>query len=730
MGANESSLYTYESSNFATFNHDDTLIVALSPGRIKLLSPDTLKIVKQFNVNHYAAFSSNHNGTVWASASDWGTIRLWNPNTEETISELDEHTKYVTTLKFNHNGTLLASGSDDLTIKLWNISTYKSVATLTGHTKTINAVTFNHDGTLLASGSEDCTVKLWNTQTHTNVATLRGHTDNVSCIAFDSSGRLLASGSDDSTVKLWNTQTHEIVTTLRGHTDEVTCIAFNNDGTFLASGSKDNTVILWNPNQHLFVKDFASFKVKSVFFNSHGTMLVMAGSSGMSVVTDFKPIIKELVVSQSLLSCYDHEVSFGNKASIWFSRAHNWVLDTYQKTKFTEYEKINMRRYSHLWYIFVIYVGNDSIPDALIRDYIEDGTWAGVNDQNFPETKIREENDPNLLFKKLKEYILYEIPNVITSLYESAKRICPIDTDLIVYRGISVSRRYKVCMSPKLIDSWTYCYGVATGFAHDAANQREWDPADQRDWDPTFDKVVLVRKITKEDLCLPITMEEGTSVAEKEYEIMIFEQYPQRIIYRRFHEHKLYLEVVSDKTCGLRLPTTYNLVDIPACGKCDPKITKEVQEFRNFIFDFNYPQKLEELATWILSQDGCDSEDVVEQIDKLASIQNKNAGKRLGDADDFTDIMCLFFREKLPHLLKFIDSPEMWIKYAIQEIRTRIYSFNINLDVLPKFEEDAFTSVRHKYAKRKRSETVNASNKKPKEQQLVGFFQQLDLEDI
>jgi WD40 repeat protein len=75
------------------------------------------------------------------------------------------HTNGVKAVAFSHDGSLIASASDDGTVRLWNPSTGREVRTLKGHTGLANAVAFSDDGSLLASTSWDRTVRLWNPST-------------------------------------------------------------------------------------------------------------------------------------------------------------------------------------------------------------------------------------------------------------------------------------------------------------------------------------------------------------------------------------------------------------------------------------------------------------------------------------------------------------------------------------------------------------------------------------
>jgi WD40 repeat protein len=74
---------------------------------------------------------------------------------------LTGHTLFVNEVAFSPDGTLLASGSADGAIKLWAVATGQLLQTLTYHTSSVNSMAFSPDGTYLASGSGDKTVVLW-----------------------------------------------------------------------------------------------------------------------------------------------------------------------------------------------------------------------------------------------------------------------------------------------------------------------------------------------------------------------------------------------------------------------------------------------------------------------------------------------------------------------------------------------------------------------------------------
>ena len=210
-------------------------LAEISPHHITTLDEHTAEVLS-------VSFSSD--GTLLASGSSDGTVKLWDVATQQSITTLDEHTGEVSSVSFSRDGMLLASGSHDRTVKLWDVVTRQSITTLDEHTGEVSSVSFSRDGTLLASGSWDGTVKLWDMATRQNVATFP-HTAEVLSVSFSHDGTLLASGSWDGTVELWDVATRQNIATLP-HGAGVTSVSFSRDGMLLASGLWNGTVELWD----------------------------------------------------------------------------------------------------------------------------------------------------------------------------------------------------------------------------------------------------------------------------------------------------------------------------------------------------------------------------------------------------------------------------------------------------------------------------------------------------
>ncbi|MGQ4425231.1 hypothetical protein ACN6LL_007974, partial [Streptomyces violaceoruber] len=102
-----------------------------------------------------------------ASASDNGTVRLWDP-APGTQKHADGHSAPVRALCAVPAGdgfALLASASDDGTVRLWDPATGTQEHSLRGHSAPVRAlcsIQTGDDIALLASASDDRTVRLWN----------------------------------------------------------------------------------------------------------------------------------------------------------------------------------------------------------------------------------------------------------------------------------------------------------------------------------------------------------------------------------------------------------------------------------------------------------------------------------------------------------------------------------------------------------------------------------------
>ena len=214
------------------------------------------------------AFSSDINNQILASASEDGTVQLWNLEGKKLQAPL-EHNSKVRTVAFSHDDRILASAGEDGTIKLWMRNSTDKFNTVPdqifeGHTGQVNSVAFSpEDDRILASAGDDGTVKLWmrnSTGQFNNQPDqiFRRPDENFNSIVFSPDSQMLASASQhrnymDGAVYLWrrnstgqfDTEPDQI---LKGDTGSILCVAFSPDSKTIATGNESQTVNLWKQN--------------------------------------------------------------------------------------------------------------------------------------------------------------------------------------------------------------------------------------------------------------------------------------------------------------------------------------------------------------------------------------------------------------------------------------------------------------------------------------------------
>jgi WD40 repeat protein/serine/threonine protein kinase len=198
------------------------------------------------HTNWVDALAISPNGSLLASASKDGTIRLWDVHSGKELRTLPGHLLRIFRIAFSPDGTRLAAPCLDNTICLWNVATGKNVLTLRGHTDIVVSVAMSPDGSRLASASADKSIKVWDLATGQAVLTLQGHTDLCCDTGFSLDGKRIISTGQDQRIRIWDAITGDPVATLDNHSGWVTHLAISPSGERFATASHDATVRVWD----------------------------------------------------------------------------------------------------------------------------------------------------------------------------------------------------------------------------------------------------------------------------------------------------------------------------------------------------------------------------------------------------------------------------------------------------------------------------------------------------
>jgi COMPASS component SWD3 len=221
-------------------------------------------------------------GTLLASGSDDGTIRLWDVIEGRTACKpFRGHVNHVMCLHFCPRANIIASGSFDESVRLWDLRSGKCFRTIQAHSEPITNVQFHADGSTLATSSFDGLVRLWDHSSGQCLKTLQAEgTPPVGSFKFSPNGKFLICATLDAKVRLWDYVSGRRLKTYSGHTNSNLCMGLS----FVTRKGRDNI---------LSVKDLGKMDIEANNETKDGTGDSISGdvTNEMSSNKDNQPLI-------------------------------------------------------------------------------------------------------------------------------------------------------------------------------------------------------------------------------------------------------------------------------------------------------------------------------------------------------------------------------------------------------------------------------------------------------
>jgi WD40 repeat protein len=215
---------------------------------------------------------------LMVSGSEDNTIRVWDLNTQTTVSELVGHTELIIDFTSCIKSNTLLSVSFDSTVRIWDMATWQCIQEIRVAPRYTHCHAIAVVEGILCIGMEKPNVALWDLKTLSKVGELVGHHENQQCsssvrtICARPEDRCIFTGGDDCRILVWqfmeaeesksteyegagegegegedSNQKQPVCLQLRaleGHEHYVRALACSDK--ILASGSFDETVRLWS----------------------------------------------------------------------------------------------------------------------------------------------------------------------------------------------------------------------------------------------------------------------------------------------------------------------------------------------------------------------------------------------------------------------------------------------------------------------------------------------------
>ena len=285
--------------------------------------PAVCKHLPPTHAKNVATVAWNPDGTLLASGSYDGILRLWTPQGDLHLV-MSMHQGPIFAVRWNRKGNLLLTGSADGTAIVWDVGSGRTRQQFSLHSDNVLDVQWLTDSpttqqhpnpsaadAVFATCSADNSVQVCKLGEPKPLLSLVSHEDEINAIRFDPSQTLLASASDDGTACIWAVDVPGVATppdapsghsgdvllhTLRGHKCEVYALMWSPVGPMsghpeqprmLATASFDHTARLWNADTGECVRVIEGHdsSVYALCFSPCGQYLATGGIDNRVLVT-------------------------------------------------------------------------------------------------------------------------------------------------------------------------------------------------------------------------------------------------------------------------------------------------------------------------------------------------------------------------------------------------------------------------------------------------------------
>ena len=270
-----------------------SLLVTSGERTSYLLDARTFARRATFHLSGAAALDPAGNTAVFGQ--DDGSVTLLSLESGKT-QLLGRASGRVLALAFDADGEVLATASDDGSVDVWDVPTASLRETFKGHAGAVRAVAFSPDGTTLYSASTDGSILVWDVRGERRLGRpfrfapvptpgMGAHApaDAVGAVAVSPDSSLFVTSPGPNRVTIWRARDLAVLGELRGPCGQLDSLAWSHDGRFVAATGNRDTIV-WDVATRRVVRRFARPDPNGnagVNFSADDRLLGTAGVDGV-----------------------------------------------------------------------------------------------------------------------------------------------------------------------------------------------------------------------------------------------------------------------------------------------------------------------------------------------------------------------------------------------------------------------------------------------------------------
>lgn len=312
-----------------------------STARATPVPQGTVFVVYHGHVLPVYAIAWSPDGKRIASASQDGTVHVWDAATGQRFFRYHGHRGSVNAVAWSPNGSYIASASSDTTVQVWDaLQTGEGSASLytyRGHSGNMRTLAWSADNARIASGGDDKTVQVWNAKDGSHHFSYVGHVNQIWSVAWSPDNTRIASASVDRTAQVWsaiqsqpNVTSQHALAIYKNHTNEVKSVAWSPDSMRVVSASNDRTVQVWDPTSgHHFLTYTGHTDVLNAVAWTPNDRRIVSGSGDYTVrIWDALAEKQLFVFSRHQLAV--HSVAWSPNKQRVASASDDWSVQVWQ----------------------------------------------------------------------------------------------------------------------------------------------------------------------------------------------------------------------------------------------------------------------------------------------------------------------------------------------------------------------------------------------------------------